>query len=421
MRRKRDYLFLRPGSQHWHIKLQTPGNRVEKSLGTPDRREAEIAALPLIAQHKAALLAKRLHLETVWVHDLEPGREHVDPASGARTIATDRELIHINPDGTTRTASNGGPKQMLIPPYPESSARAVVRFVRKLSDGPVPDDRPALATKTGDDTILETYLKHANVTGYFEREARDMWALYKTLTGNKPLKEADRDDGRKLVQYFKDQGLKSASIQKRVGWLRAAVNLAIKERKECKSWLNPFAGIVPKGDDKERRLPLSDEDMKECRRNLGKLSESDQLLFRVLATTGMRLSEAFEIDSEEKEKGCRFVIVGKKTEQSLRRVPLPASLLPALPATIRGPLFKSGDEAASSKRLNRFLDDIGIIDPHKVAHSLRHRAQDRLRAAACPEAIRWELLGHEKKTVAANYGKGSPVPMLRKWIDKIGF
>ena len=54
MRRKRDYLFLRPGSQHWHVKLQTPGNRVEKSLGTPDRREAEIAALPLIAQHRAA-------------------------------------------------------------------------------------------------------------------------------------------------------------------------------------------------------------------------------------------------------------------------------------------------------------------------------------------------------------------------------
>jgi integrase len=421
MRRKRDYLFLRPGSQNWHVKLQTPGNRVEKSLGTPDRREAEIAALPLIARHKAALLAKRLHVETVWFHDLEPGREHVDPASGARTIATERELIHINPDGTTRTEANGGPRQMLIPPYPESSARAVVKFVRKLSDGTVPEDRPTLATKTSDDAILETYLKHANVTGYFEREAREMWALYKTLTGNKPLRDADREDGRKLVQHFKDQGLKSASIQKRVGWLRAAVNLAIKERKECKSWLNPFAGIVPKGDDKERRLPLSDAEMKECKRNLDKLSESDQLLFRVLATTGMRLSEAFEIDSEEKEKGCRFVIVGKKTEQSLRRVPLPASLLPRLPATIRGPLFKTNDEAAASKRLNRFLDDIGIIDPRKVVHSLRHRAQDRLRAAACPEAIRWELQGHEKKTVAANYGKGSPVPLLRKWIDKIGF
>lgn len=61
-----------------------------------------------------------------------------------------------------------------------------------------------------------------------------------------------------------------------------------------------------------------------------------------------------------------------------------------------------------------------ITDARKVIHSLRHRAQDRLRAAGCPEDVRWELLGHEKETVAAGYGEGSPVPLLRKWIDKIG-
>jgi len=43
-----------------------------------------------------------------------------------------------------------------------------------------------------------------------------------------------------------------------------------------------------------------------------------------------------------------------------------------------------------------------------------------LRAAGCPEDVRWELLGHDKETVAAGYGEGSPVPLLRKWIDKIG-
>jgi hypothetical protein len=67
-----------------------------------------------------------------------------------------------------------------------------------------------------------------------------------------------------------------------------------------------------------------------------------------------------------------------------------------------------------------FLNEIGIIDPNKVVHSLRHRAQDQLRAAGCPQDIREALLGHEKKTVAAGYGRGFPVPLLRKWIDKIG-
>jgi hypothetical protein len=54
MRRKTDYMFLRPGSRNWHIKLQSPTGRIEKSLGTPDRVQAEILALPTIAEHKAA-------------------------------------------------------------------------------------------------------------------------------------------------------------------------------------------------------------------------------------------------------------------------------------------------------------------------------------------------------------------------------
>jgi hypothetical protein len=52
---------------------------------------------------------------------------------------------------------------------------------------------------------------------------------------------------------------------------------------------------------------------------------------------------------------------------------------------------------------------------------LRHRAQDRLRAAECPEDIRWSILGHEEETVADSYGTGFSVPQLKKWIDKIGF
>ena len=102
------------------------------------------------------------------------------------------------------------------------------------------------------------------------------------------------------------------------------------------------------------------------------------MLFRLLATTGMRLGEAFQIDGEEpKEKGCRFVIIGRKTPQSRRRVPLPADVLAHLPGTIKGPLFK-GDASAASKRLNRFLRDIGIVDSRKVIHSLR-TGEDRLR------------------------------------------
>jgi len=409
MRRKTktDYIFLRPGSRNWHIKLQSPDGRVEKSLRTPDRVQAEILALPLIAEHRAKLLEARPRLETTWQHEYEPGREHAGP-DGERIIATDRDLIHLDSDGRiTRRSLNGGPAYQLV-----GSGRLTVR---SIVDAYFPD-RPKVPVKNSDDAIFETYLQHANVTGYYEREARTVWTLFKSLC-DKPLKDATRDDGRKVVQHFESQGLRSASIRKKIVWLNAAVNLAIKESKLT---FNPFSGIVPKRDDEEKRLPLDEADIRNAKRNLGQLDKSEQLLFRLLAATGMRLSEGFEIDGEMKERGCRYVIVGHKTPQSLRRVPLPTAVLPFLPATIKGPLFR-GSPRTASKRLNRFLNEIGIADRRKVIHSLRHQAQDRLRAAGCPVDYRWALLGHEEKTVAEGYGAGFPVPMLKKWIDKIGF
>ena len=121
-----------------------------------------------------------------------------------------------------------------------------------------------------------------------------------------------------------------------------------------------------------------------------------------------------------KERGCRYVIVGKKTKQSKRRVLFPAGGFPYLPKAIKGPLF-AGSAPAASKRLNLFSRDIGIADPNKVVHSLRHRAQDRLRAAGCSQDTREALLGHDKVTVGEGYGKGFPVAMRKEWIDAIGF
>jgi integrase len=406
--RKRDYLFLRPNSQYWRVRFQMGGRSIEKSLGTTDRQQAEVMALPLIAQHKAKLLAARPRFETSWRSEYEPGREHVK-RNGQRVIATERELFHLNAEGRIidKTA-NGGPLYQLV---------SVQKLTLRSLEEAYGIGRPTVPTKNGDDVILETYLKHANITGHFEREARNVWALFKTLTKGKPLKECTRDDGRRLVEHFRNEGLKTATINKKVAWLNAAVNFAMKEGT---ARFNPFASIVPKVDDAERRVPLDETDMKACKRNLGTLSENDQLLFRLLASTGMRLGEAFQIRSEANERGVRYVVIGTKTDASKRRVPLPAAVLPHLPQTIRGSLFQ-GDAPRASKRLNRFLRDSGVAASGKVVHSLRHRAADRLRAAGAPVDIRHALLGHEKRTIADSYGAGHPVLLLRKWIDKISF
>ena len=138
-----------------------------------------------------------------------------------------------------------------------------------------------------------------------------------------------------------------------------------------------------------------------------------------MATTGARLGEAFQINGEATELGVRYVVIGSKTEASQRRLPLPADMLGYLPKKIVGPLF-TGDTSAASTRLNRFLDECGLTDPSIVVHSLRHRMKDKLRAVGCPLDVQYELLGHEKRTVASGYGVGSPVPLLKEWLDRAG-
>jgi hypothetical protein len=223
------YLFQRSGSQNWHIRLQFPGQRIERSLGTPDRREAELLALPLIQEHKAKLYAKRPRIETAWRHKLAPGRTHAGP-DDTRIIATDRELIYLAPDGEMlRTEPNGAPGfQWTAPPRSNREAKAAFDEL----------NRPKLATRNGDDSLIEIYIAHRNITGYKAKECRDTWALYKALVG-KPLKEATREDGRKMVAHYQGQGLKSRSIRKRLMWLTAAVNLAIDEGHLR---FNPFKG-----------------------------------------------------------------------------------------------------------------------------------------------------------------------------------
>jgi integrase len=404
-KRERDYLFQRRGSRNWHIRFQGE-KREEYSLHTSDRRQAEIIALPMIAAHRAKVLARQPRFVAGWWYEYEPGRSHVGP-DGATIIATDnKELIYLNHNGAiVRTEPNGAPQYSFPTRLKEPSFEL---FDRERAEAP--------PTKNGDDGLFETYLQQANVGPQYVGEARAVWELYKSLVG-KPLKDATRDDGRKLVAHFEQQGNKSATIQKKIGWLTAAVNLAISEGKLK---FNAFSSIVPKRKDALKRKPFDADDIANIKRNLDRLDASSQLLVRLLATSGMRLSEAFEITTEDTEGEVRFVVVGHKTETSLRRVPLPADLLSFLPARIEGPLFQ-GNAKSMSKVLNKFLDAIGIADPAKVVHSFRHRAASRLRAAGCPQDVRWQLLGHEEETVAEGYGEGYPVVTLKRWVDEIGF
>ena len=426
--RKGEYLFKRRGSSNWWVRFQIPAKiaeecdlkpKTEKSLGTSDRTLAEIRAAPEIRAHKWLLYQMRLQsrpetnpfLAGEIRHEYEPGKEHQTP-DGDRVIATEKDLIFLAEDGRiVSTRPNSKIPHFRIPVPAERWDELV---------GPAAS-RSKRSKFSDDDQLVEAYIRHAGLKPHNAHEARSTYALYKEVVG-KPLARAERQDGRKLAKHLIEElGNKSATVEKKVGWLRAAVNMAIEDQKLT---FNPFQKVVPKAGDGMQKLPLSDEDMELARKKLDRLSSSDQLLWKLLATTGMRLGEAFQITEEFAEhvtgQTLRYVIVGTKTESSERRIPLPTSLIPELPPKIDRILFE-GESKAAGKRMMRFLREIGIKDPRKTTHCLRHRAKDRLRMFSCPIDVQYALLGHEKKTVAASYGQGFPGGLLLTWIDKIGW
>lgn len=433
-KRKTDHIFQRPQSTSYYVRLRDAnGRRFVQSLHTNDRREAEIKASPLIAEHKTRLLAARPHIIDVWVHKLEPGRKHVGE-DGGEIIATEKELIYIRHNGAViKTEPNGGPGIQLVSRDPltvQSLARAILESDAEAFGGPL--ERPTVAVKNSDDALLETYLKHNGIDGLREKQARDIWHVFKSVV-NKPIKECTTDDGRAIIVHLEEQAggeIKSATLRRRMVPLVATVNLAIKEGKL--TIVNPFSGVIPKRDDEEERDAFNDNDMKLIRANLHRLSKSDQLLVRLLATTGLRREEAFEIDHEQMENGIRFVTIGSKTPQSVRRVPFPKDLLPHLPKKITGQLIPGRMDTAG-KRLREWLTEIGVINPdddeRNIApmHSFRHRAAQRMRAAGVPEDVREAVGGWangKKKKTSRKYGNkhgaGYPLAVLKKAIDKIG-
>jgi hypothetical protein len=223
------YLFQRPESRNYWIRLRSPDKDIVRSLHTSDKAQAEVIALPMIAEHKAALLAARPHFETTWRCERTPGL-HVNP-EGGHIAATERELQFFDASGAhIRTAPNGGYGSFPVNHKDHNATlnNSRIGWVMHSMSGEATPDRPSLAVKSGDDDLLETYLKHKGITGLPEKQARDVWHLFKTKIG-KPLAKCDRNDGRALVAAFGD--IASATAHRRLVPMVALCNLAIAEGK----------------------------------------------------------------------------------------------------------------------------------------------------------------------------------------------
>ncbi len=438
------YLTTRTNSQHWLLDLTFPatmdldrfltedelrlfagGRRhFTKSMRTIDFDEAVIRSNPYVQAYRLIMyrwrnrhrifdsLADRtgatpMPFKSVAGLTYDDGLQIID---GMQAVVAGAKITFYGADGKLLRLAENPAAHRIQAPYvdnPETAAAvlakdplAVVprRFERKI--------------KTGDHAIIDAYC--AGKKPPIEADIRHSWSIYQEAVGV-PFAKATRMDARRFAEALDARGLGIATIQKKVGWLSSAVSHASKL--DLFTGRNPFAQVMLNGLGKpaERREEISEEQMATVWANLHQLDDADQVLWRLLAKTGARLSEACSIAKEEFERGSdrRFCWVGTKTQASWRRLPLLAGI--GLPDKIAGRLFD--DARKADKRLNRFLEKV-LPGSGVTVHALRHRAIDVWRHSQVNSHIQRRVAGHASRDVNDAYGgQHPPLSLVQPLIE----
>ena len=245
------------------------------------------------------------------------------------------------------------------------------------------------------------------------------------------LKDITRADAN-AYRDFLLQRVAPNSVLRTIGVLKAAINHVLVENDL--DLRNVFQGLKIKGagSSKTDRLPVTDEQLATLL-PVYATSPVPEALFVTLADTGARLAEIVGLEAQDLDlaKGCLNIrhnsIRRLKTKTSDRVIPLSRRAQELLRQHQDGlsdtsPIFPQyarprGSDAASAMLMKRLRTQVS--NPKVTIHSLRHRMKDKLRNTGCPEDVSLSILGHSSNTVAANYGSGYALEVMREHLEKV--
>lgn len=210
--------------------------------------------------------------------------------------------------------------------------------------------------------------------------------------------------------------------------------------------VNPFASLkiaLKEDKTKERpRRPYTDTEAAKLLRAARQRTDALRWLTWLLAYTGARINELAQLRKEDVMKAgtipfLRFTTSDAKghelkTGSSRRDVPIHKALvaegfLEWVAKAKSGWLFTDLPEGrygrrgdAASKRYGRWARlEVGITDKRAVAHSWRHRMEDKFREVECPDEVADSILGHAREGQRATYGDGPPLKVKEKWLARV--
>jgi integrase len=267
-----------------------------------------------------------------------------------------------------------------------------------------------------------------------ERLRTDMQSVFgKQKLKHVALSDITRQDANELRDHLLER-VSANSAVRMLGVVRTAINHVIVEH--SLTIPNVFTNLKIKGAgaSKQDRLPLNDEQIVLLEPAFSG-DATAWALYVTLRDTGARVSEVSGLRVKDCDLASKCLHIsptpwrGLKTTNSQRSVPLSAEAVAALSKLIQeqtkdpeAPLFaryakERGADNCSAMLMKRLRSV--ITDKKLTMHSLRHRMKDKLRNTGCPEAISLAILGHSTNTVAANYGSGYALEVMREALVKV--
>ena len=263
------------------------------------------------------------------------------------------------------------------------------------------------------------------------QHALDKWIL--PNLGDRFLGDVSNGALRELIEKMAAAGLSAKTIVNYTQVVKFVVASAVDEDGEQiypRKWNHDFVGLPVVKKEEQHRPTVTESELGEI---LTSAKGRYNMLFTLLAGTGLRIGEALALKNTDVSSDCRVLFVrrsiwhGKeqqpKTPSAIRDVDVAEPLARLLTQFVSGKsgyLFatKSG-RPLGHRNVNRALHATG----KKVGvHAFRRFRTETLRRARVPEDLTTQWLGHSKKTITDFYAGGlqKDEAWRREWCDKVG-
>ncbi|MCJ8340689.1 MAG: tyrosine-type recombinase/integrase [Pseudomonadales bacterium] len=250
------------------------------------------------------------------------------------------------------------------------------------------------------------------------------------LLGDREITKYKRVDISTVIEAGLAKGLKTATLKRQLGIVRAAINDLIREY-ELHSMHNPFKEFdIPNLlEDANDRASLDIQQIASLREFISSTEGSTADIIGMLLDTGSRLSDllGLKITDVQLDADIPHIIFHKnsfrrlKTKASVRKVPLVGAALFCAKRAVASAttLFvfdryvvvaeeRIRNEGASAT-VNKALGRLGCL----TCHCMRHTMRTRLRNADVPAVRAEELQGWSRVSIADQYGEQTALRNLQ--------